>query len=214
MRVKVVVASFICAFALGLLPEAKAQVVTATPDSVVIPTENVSPEVRKKLIGDWSKPAKAAFYSAILPGLGQAYNKSYWKIPLVYATGAVIGYFIYDNNRQYQNFDNALTLRTDGNPATVDAYVSDPNYGIGLYGDQGTNNLRRGRDFFRKYRDLDIILAFLAYGLNIMEAHVDAHLQAFDVNDDLALQIKPNLVPITATNQITPALTLHLNLKR
>ncbi|WP_153042052.1 DUF5683 domain-containing protein [Rufibacter roseus] len=207
-------AFLICAFALALGSEVKAQVVTATPDSVLIPTPEVETVERKRFLKDWSPPAKAAFYSAVLPGLGQAYNRSYWKIPLIYATGAVIGYFIYDNNKKYQGFARALELRTDGDPETVDAYVNDPNYGVGLYQDHGTNNLRRGRDFFRKYRDLDIILAFLAYGLNIMEAHVHAHLKAFDVNDDLSLELKPNLIPIAATNSYSPALTLQFNLKR
>lgn len=215
MRLKVVMASIICAFALGVHPGAEAQVVTATPDSVLIPTDTaITPEVRKRWVKDWSTPAKAAFYSAVLPGLGQAYNKSYWKIPLVYATGGVIGYFIYDNNKKYQAFSRALEYRTDNNPETVDEYVDVYTYAPNQPNSRGEINLKRSRDFFRKYRDLDIILAFLAYGLNIMEAHVDAHLQAFDVSDDLSLQFKPGLIPVATTRHYTPALTLQFNLKR
>ncbi|WP_232058397.1 DUF5683 domain-containing protein [Nibribacter ruber] len=203
-----------CAFALGNLPEAKAQVITATPDSVVVPTQPAidTTAAKKRFLVDWSKPAKAAFYSAVLPGLGQAYNKSYWKIPLIYATGGVIGYFIYDNNRKYQGFARALEARLDGDENTVDAYVDVYGYSLELPNNQGTNNLRRSRDFFRKYRDLDIILAVLAYGLNVMEAHVDAHLKGFDVSDDLSLQITPGLQRV-ANSAYAPMFTLQLNLK-
>lgn len=216
MRFNAAIVSFICAFALGLSPSAKAQfVVTATPDSISIPTDVVPPEVRKRWVKDWSTPAKAAFYSAILPGLGQAYNKSYWKIPLVYATGGVIGFFIYDNNKKYQGFARALRYRTDGDPNTVDQYEDVYTYSTTLPSNRGVINLKRSRDFFRKYRDLDIILGFLAYGLNILEAHVDAHLQAFDVSDDLSLHVSPGFIPVAAeTRQYAPALTLQFTLKR
>ncbi|GAA4296800.1 DUF5683 domain-containing protein [Nibribacter koreensis] len=215
MRSSIAVFIFFCAFAFGFLPEAKAQVITATPDSVLVPAAAAidTTAAKKRFLTDWSKPAKAAFYSAVLPGLGQAYNKSYWKIPLVYATGAVIGYFIYDNNRKYQTFATAYRYRTDGDPATVDAYVDNGNYKIDLANDQGTNNLRRSRDFFRKYRDLDIILAVVAYGLNVMEAHVDAHLKGFDVSDDLSLQFTPGLQRMANTSY-APMFTLQLNLKK
>ncbi|ALJ01532.1 hypothetical protein DC20_16980 [Rufibacter tibetensis] len=193
------------------------QVVTAGPDSVQVPTPASTVQAadtsKWKPFREWSRPAKAAFYSAVLPGLGQAYNKSYWKIPLVYATGAVIGFFIYDNNRQYQNFASALRTRLDGDTKTVDPYVEDQIYGASRANDQGTINLRRSRDFYRKYRDLDIILGVVAWGLNIMEAHVDAHLRAFDVSDDLSLQLKPNLQPLAGTPSYSAGLSFQLNLK-
>ncbi|GGK70583.1 DUF5683 domain-containing protein [Rufibacter glacialis] len=198
-----------------------AQVVTAGPDSVVVSgakaqtdtLELPKPKNVKEAIGRWSKPAQAAFYSAVVPGLGQAYNKSYWKIPLVYATGAVIGYFIYDNNRKYQDYASALRIRLDGNPNTIDPYSNTYGFAEGLANNQGTINLRRFRDFHRKYRDLDIILGVLAWGLNIMEAHVDAHLRAFDVSEDLSLELKPNLQPLRGTPSYSAGLSLQLNLK-
>ncbi|RNI22414.1 hypothetical protein EFB08_20100 [Rufibacter latericius] len=164
-------------------------------------------------MSQWSRPAKAAFYSAVLPGLGQAYNKSYWKIPLVYAAGGVIGYFIYDNNRKYQGFVKALAIRFDGDANTVDQYAESNVYGVGRPNDQGSINLRRSRDFFRKYRDLDIILGVVAWGLNVMEAHVDAHLKAFDVSDDLSLQLKPSWQQLAGTPSYSAGFTLQLNLK-
>ncbi|RNI27990.1 hypothetical protein EFA69_18055 [Rufibacter immobilis] len=216
-----VVAFLLGAFALGLTPGAKAQVITATPDSVRVPTTTITtdtaklppPRNVKEAIGWWKKPAQAAFYSAIVPGLGQAYNRSYWKIPLVYATGAVIGYFIYDNNRKYQGFVEAIKLRTDGDPKTVDAYVEEGYYSVGQPNDQGTINLRRSRDFFRKYRDLDIILGILAWGLNVMEAHVDAHLKAFDVSEDLSFKLQPSLQPMAGTRSYAAGFSLQFKLK-
>ncbi|WP_192821116.1 DUF5683 domain-containing protein [Rufibacter sp. LB8] len=201
---------------------ANAQVVTAGPDSVVVSTPPVvendttklpPPKHVKEAISRWSKPAQAAVYSLMLPGLGQAYNKSYWKIPLIYVTGGVIGYFIYDNNRKYQGFARAIRIRTDGDASTVDAYAFDPIYGIDITGEQGTRNLYRSRDFFRKYRDLDIILGVIAWGLNVMEAHVHAHLKGFDISDDLSLRIQPNLQPM-ANQQYAAGFSMQFNLRR
>lgn len=213
-RAFVVVAAIFCAFAFGFSPEAKAQIVTATQDSVVVSTPaDSATQAKPKFISGWSSPAKAAFYSAIVPGGGQYYNKSYWKIPLVYATQAVIAYFIIDNNKKYQRFATAYKLRTDGDPNTVDDYTETYGYRIDLPNNQGTNNLRNSRDYFRKYRDLDIILAIVAHGLSIMEAHVDAHLKGFDVSDDLSLHIKPDVKNIP-TAPYTPMLTLQFDLKK
>jgi hypothetical protein len=216
MRSYLAVVLMTCAFALGLSPAAKAQVITAGPDSARVAAAAVqeADSSKWKPFNTWSRPAKAAFYSAVLPGLGQAYNKSYWKIPLVYATGAVIGFFIYDNNKKYQGFAQALRLRTDGDPTTIDAYATT----TGVYRDnqpnnQGSINLQRTRDFHRKYRDLDIILGVLAWGLNIMEAHVHAHLKAFDVGEDLSFQMRPHLQPLAGTPSYAAGFSLQLNLK-
>ncbi|WP_205503204.1 DUF5683 domain-containing protein [Rufibacter psychrotolerans] len=204
---------------LGIHFGGTAQVVTTGADSARVatppPAAQALDTTQQKGFKHWSRPAKAAFYSAVLPGLGQAYNKSYWKIPLVYATGAVIGFFIYDNNRKYQDFSRAIRIRFDGDPSTIDAYAEDNVYGVGRPNDQGSINLRSSRDFFRKYRDLDIILGVLAWGLNVMEAHVDAHLKAFDVSEDLSLQVKPNLLPLTGvpTPSYSAGLSLQLTLK-
>ncbi|WP_210464575.1 DUF5683 domain-containing protein [Rufibacter roseolus] len=203
---------------LGTSLTSTAQVVTTGADSarVATPAAVEAPDTTRKWkpISQWSRPAKAAFYSAVLPGLGQAYNKSYWKIPLVYAAGGVIGFFIYDNNRKYQDFAKALRIRLDGDSTTVDAYANTTGvYSADLANNQGTLNLRRSRDFFRKYRDLDIILGVVAWGLNIMEAHVDAHLKAFDVSEELSLQLKPNLQHMGGTTSYSAGLTLQLNLK-
>jgi hypothetical protein len=172
-----------------------------TPD----PADTVSVEpVKFKFIPfrEWSRPAKAAFYSAVLPGLGQAYNKKFWKIPIVYAGIGVIGYYIVDNNKKYHLFQEAYLIRTDKDPGTLDRYAD-------RYSDQ---TLRYGVNYYRKNRDLSVILMVGMFALNIVDAHVDAHLREFDISDDLSFKLKPQLLPV-AGNHVAPALTLKLNVK-
>lgn len=126
-------------------------------------------------------PTRAAIYSAILPGLGQVYNKKYWKVPVIYAASGVVGYFYVDNNRNYQTYKKAYKYRTDNNPNTIDDY-------IGIYSDE---NLKILRDFYRRNLELTIIFGAAVYALNIIDAAVDAHLFDFEVNDNLSIQIQP-----------------------
>ena len=127
-------------------------------------------------------PTTSAFYSAVLPGLGQAYNGSHWKIPLIYIGGAFVVYSVNFNNRQYSTAFRNLKLVT-----------LDPNAATELGRDQGYYN--RAAQFYRRNRDYSIIMGTLLYGLNILDAYVDAHLQDFEINDDLAVRVKPALIP-------------------
>ena len=120
-------------------------------------------------------PAKAAFYSAILPGLGQAYNKKYWKIPLVYIGLGTGMYFVLDNDKQYNSFRDAYKSRLEGN--TNDEY-------FGRFADA---TLERGMRAAKRNRDLAILVTLGIYILNIIDANVSAHLMQFNVNDDLTL---------------------------
>lgn len=129
-------------------------------------------------------PRKATIYSTILPGLGQAYNKKYWKIPIVYAGFGAMAYFFVNNNNKYQGFKKALILRNDGDESTVDAYATQ-------YPNQ--SSLVEYKDYYRRNRDLSVIGFSLFYILNIVDANVDANLYYFDVSDDLSLQWAPSL---------------------
>lgn len=143
-------------------------------------------------------PAKAAFYSAILPGLGQVYNKRYWKVPIVYgAIGAGV-YFIVDNNKKYNQYRDEYKKRL-ANGGTID--TSDPTYGR-----LSTESVIRGQKFYQKNRDLSVLITGALYILNIVDANVDAHLLQFNVNDDLTL--KPDLQPDPYTFKQTVGLTL------
>jgi hypothetical protein len=145
---------------------------------------------------------RAALMSAIIPGAGQVYNKKYWKVPIKYAGGAVLYYFIKTNNDEYHKYKEAQVIRNDGDPETIDDY--DPQF---------TNeDLETRKDYYRRNRDLSYILAGTLYVLNIVDAYVDSQLMDFDVSDNLSLKINPG---IHATNDLTmiPSLNLVLSLK-
>ncbi|WP_298221725.1 DUF5683 domain-containing protein [Flavobacterium sp.] len=143
-------------------------------------------------------PAKAAFYSAILPGLGQAYNKKYWKIPLVYgALGATL-YFYTSNNNKYHEFRDAYKARLAGNPDPKYDYLDD-------------SRLIRAQRFYRRNRDLSMLLTVGFYALNIIDANVDAHLGQFNVNDNLS--VRPDLYPDEQYRKPTFGLALNYTFK-
>lgn len=197
-------------FQFGEPTQVQAQVITTGPDSTVVPTvpaATTEEEDSRFFLSRWDKPAKAAFYSAVFPGLGQAYNKAYWKVPIVLATGGVLGYFLIDNNNKYQEFREALIQR---NLKVEDAYLNHPTFGVG--NPNGARNLRTYRDFWRRNRDLTVLLSIGAYGLQVAEAYVHAHMKEFSVSDDLALRVQPNLlhVPSSTATTMAPGLTLTL----
>lgn len=130
-------------------------------------------------------PRRATIYSAVLPGLGQAYNKKYWKIPVIYGALGTLGYFIYDNHSKYQIYKDAYSVRTDEDSLTVDGFVD-------LYTDE---NLKGLRDYYRRNFELTCIITFAVYALNIIDATVDAHLYEFEVNDDLTVKFQPQIIP-------------------
>ena len=134
-----------------------------------------------KVVIDPNRPARAAFYSALLPGLGQAYNKKYWKIPLVYGgLGAGI-YFYSFNQKKYHEYRDEYKRRLDG--------TSDPDHPI--YGTLDNDRLIRAQKFHQRNRDLSALITAGIYILNIVDANIDAHLMQFNVNDNLSL--KPDM---------------------
>ncbi|MCJ8167084.1 DUF5683 domain-containing protein [Pontibacter sp. E15-1] len=198
------------------------QVITEGPDSVLVEVPDTLTKkegfflanFKVSSLKDLDRPTKAALWAAAIPGAGQFYNKSYWKMPLVYAMGAVLGYYLIYNNNQYQSYRVALIKRIDGDSTTVDEYANHSTLGVQNGTEPGSfavRNLEYRRDGYRRNRDLTILLSIGAYGLQIAEAYVHAHLKEFDVSDDLALRMQPNLIPVAGTpTGITPALTLTL----
>jgi len=122
-------------------------------------------------------PSKAAFYSAVVPGLGQIYNKKYWKLPIVYGGLAAGIYFYTWNNNKYHEYRDEYKRRLDG---TYDPHH--PKYS-GLDNDR----LIRAQKFHQRNRDLSALITAGIYILNIVDANVDAHLMQFNVNDNLSL---------------------------
>lgn len=192
---------------------AQAQVITAGPDSVLVSTSDTAAvDDNTFFLSKWNRPAKAALFSALFPGLGQAYNKAYWKMPIVYATGGALGYFLISHHNDYQDYRQALIIRLDGDEDTKDKFA-DSN----IFGEQrpnGADNLRRARDFYRRNRDLTILLSIGAYGLQIAEAYVHAHMKEFDISDELALKVQPNMMQLPAHGTYVPGLSLTLYTKQ
>lgn len=138
---------------------------------------------------------RAAIYSAVLPGLGQGYNRKYWKIPIIYAGFGVFTYFVITNNNYYKDYEEAYIYVANDETYPIDnPYVTKYN----------ETQLKDAMNYYRRNRDLSIILGAFWYTLNILEAYVDAHFFDYDISDDLSLSFKPVAVqspfaPLQAT---------------
>lgn len=145
-------------------------------------------------------PATAAFYSAVLPGLGQAYNKKYWKIPIVYAALGTGVYFVVDNQNEFDRYRTAYKLRISGRPDEFDGTGDNPNI--------SEDGLIRAQEITKKNRDLAIFITLGLYALNIIEANVDAHLddRAFNRN----LSFRPSLYIDPIDSQAYAGLNLKI----
>ena len=139
-------------------------------------------------------PRKATIYSAVLPGLGQVYNKKYWKLPLIYIGFGVSGYFIDWNNNQYQLYRQAYSDIIDDDPNTNS--FEDLNTEGRWTGreTQFADALKNAKEGARRNRDLVIIWTAAFYALNIIDASVDANFFDFDISDDLTFQWVPGPV--------------------
>ncbi len=133
--------------------------------------------------------------SAAFPGLGQIYNRKYWKLPIVYGGLAGLGYSIYWNNKYYVYYTNAYYDFTDGDPTTNRWHqVIDPNaIGSPEQESQLASRLENKKTSYRRDRDYMIILTLGMYVLNIIDASVDAHLSDFDISKDLSLKVEPQM---------------------
>ena len=137
-------------------------------------------------------PSRAAFYSAVLPGLGQAYNKKYWKIPLVYAALGTSIYAYNYNRTEYKRYRDAYKSSVTGKPHEFDGEGQNP-----FLSNEG---LQRAQKKFKEDRDLTMFIAIGVYALQIVEASVDAHLKQLNTDDNLAF--KPQILIDPITNQV------------
>ncbi|HZI24592.1 MAG TPA: DUF5683 domain-containing protein [Chryseolinea sp.] len=130
-------------------------------------------------------PRKALLYAAVVPGLGQIYNKKYWKLPLVYGGFIGIGYAINFYQGNYKKYKAQLFYNLDnGYEGDTDIDPNDPLQNT-------TSQLRTIVDKTRRERDFWVIMMGAMYILQIVDAHVDAHLKEFDLNPNLRVQVKP-----------------------
>lgn len=152
---------------------------------------------------DMLAPSKAAFYSAVLPGLGQAYNKKYWKIPIVYAALGTGVYFYKMNDKQYNRYRDAYKRRLAG-------YQDDEFYGdVPGQPRIADDALIRAQKTLKKNKEISILVTLGLYALNIIDANVDAHLIQFNVDENLTLQ--PHYEFNTIDQRSNMGLSLNLN---
>lgn len=168
--------------------------------STQIPNEMVVDSVVRKPMNILA-PSKAAFYSAVLPGLGQAYNKKYWKIPIVYAALGTGIYFYIDNDKTYQRYRDAYKSRLAG-------YTNDEFYGDGATPKVSSDGLIRAQNTLRRNKELSILITAGLYVLNIIDANVDAHLLQYNLDENLAL--KPHFQYDEQENATNVGVTLNL----
>ncbi|WP_422359007.1 DUF5683 domain-containing protein [Reichenbachiella sp.] len=147
-------------------------IIRANADTTVVATDLAGIETfQSKSTLD---PDKAALYAAVLPGLGQMYNKQYWKLPILYGGAIVIGHFIKYNNDFYNAFRNAYLAVEEGSDNPFPQFSQEA--------------LQLNAERFKRNRDFMIIMGVVYYLVQIVDAHVSAHLIEFNLNDDLALQ--------------------------
>ncbi len=146
-------------------------------------------------------PSKAAFYSAIIPGLGQAYNKKYWKIPVIYAALGVSTYAYIYNNGEYNRYRDAFKLEESGKPHEFDGMNGNP-----LLSRDG---LMRAQTKFKEDRDLSLLITVGIYVLQIVEATVNAHLLQMNTIDNVSFN--PNIIIDPITYKVVGGLTISYN---
>lgn len=166
-----------------LLLSTKCQAQTDSTTSIVAITPDTTLVLKKREFVP--NPKKAGMYSSIMPGLGQIYNRQYWKLPIVYAGVAAAGYFIQTNLSQYRTYRKAYIYRIDNDPATVDEFE-------GRYSQQDLKSLQDG---FRGYLDITILVTAVGYSLQIIDAVASAHLRNFDISPSISMQMQPVIQP-------------------
>jgi hypothetical protein len=152
----------------------------STIKKTIIKEKVVFPDSIFKFNTKISIPKRAGLYSAILPGLGQIYNKQYWKTGLVAVAAGTVTYFIIDNRKNYQKYQEAYISRIDNNPATTDTFYQ--------YSINDIDILRRG---FRKYYEYSIISGTVCYLVNILDAFTSSHLKTFDMSKNISMKATP-----------------------
>ena len=175
--------------------------------TVIKPEKEKEKKEKKKKKDRVFSPYKASFFSAVLPGMGQIYNRKYWKLPILYGGVGALGYAISFNTKYYREYMSAyrdFVIQDPNNKSYLD-FLPPTWTEEDLQNPQNAswfeNALKNKKDYYRRYRDLSVIGMVILYALNIMDASVDAHLSDFDISDDLSLNIEPVLIDPSPSNR-------------
>lgn len=196
-----------------IITPAEADSMRLTPTE--LPTSE-EPQMAKKEKSDFSPSPRAAVLWSIIPGGGQIYNRKYWKVPIIVGGMTALYYAISWNNNNLLEYAKAYSDIKSEDPMTNDSWIAfvpagaDPK----SYRTNGSfqEMLRHGRDFYRRNRDLSIIVAVGVYALSMVDAYVDAELAHFDISPDLTLHATPTYIPSgTPTSTGGPAIQVALS---
>lgn len=147
-------------------------------------------------------PQKAVMYSLICPGLGQIYNRKYWKLPFIYGGVGAFVYFISYNQLKYKKFRAAVE---NGNPNSGELIEIDGfRYRY--------ESLGIGRDYYRRYRDISLAGLAGMYLLNVIDAMVDAYFVRYDISDDISLKLEPAVIQNTGLVGETASIGFRINI--
>lgn len=169
--------------------------VLSTADSLAIERAK---KLAQQVAEPWKPKSGKALLWAILPGGGQIYNRKYWKLPIVWGALATCAYAVGFNSRMYNEYHTAYRDIKSSDPQSNTAWLA--------FAPQGAkaedyaqyryleSTLQRGNDYYRRYRDLSIVLAVGVYGLSMLDAYVDAELFTFDISPDLSMKLTPSVL--------------------
>ncbi len=181
---------FFLIFATSLFAQTSDSLTVKKEEKVIVVNDSILPKDEYNPLA----PAKAAFYSAVLPGLGQVYNKKYWKIPIIYAGMATGVYFYKQQDDEYKRFRDAYKRRLAG-------YSDDEFQGI------SDDRLINAQKSAQKNKGLSVIVTVAFYLLNVVDANVDAHLKQYEVSEDLSFEPNFDYNQFTAKPQYGMSLT-------
>lgn len=180
----------------------------ATPSKTVTAVVDSSGDtVKVKKVQEY-KPRIAALRSAVLPGLGQIYNKKYWKLPIVYGALGISGGVFAFNLKWYKRTRYAYKVLFNKDTANFPKVHRELQF---LITRNDLNTLGYARDQYRRNIDYSAIFFVLLWGLNVVDAAVDAHLKAFDVSPDLSIQFKPGHSEMAGTSGLSLVLNIGKN---
>ncbi len=154
-------------------------------------------------------PKYAVVRSAVLPGWGQITNKKYWKLPLVYGALGTTAYIFFRNVKQFNEANDAYKNAIDGDPSNNNL-IPEPYYSVA----GNPERIKNFRNEVRQNVDYSVLFFIAFWGLNVVDAAVDAHLKTFDVSDNLTFQIKPGYSPMARTNGVSLVLHIGKNISR